>query len=272
MRRKHSERKQPTEQKTNKIKHQKKHFKHNTRHKTQDHQQRFKQYTKTDKQQQHQHDKMSEGGYFPWKRQAIKNKPTADYSNLSNPLPELPKGQSWVRDPQTREWSINCKCVDEENVVQHVQVAVGIPVNIDLDEKKKVLPENCDFLLHYVQPSDTLQGLCLRYGITPLSLRQVNKFSGSNLIMAPKTLIIPLTRQDNKATTFMNEKEVKNDKDAKINQFLFTFRNNQASSMVGRKEALAYLDMNDGNLEMAIQDAKDDFGWELGEGETSNLL
>lgn len=90
--------------------------------------------------------------------------------------------------------------------------------------------------------------------------------------MAPKTLIIPLTRQDNKSTTFMNEKEVKNDKDAKINQFLFTFRNNQASSMVGHKEALAYLDMNDGNLEMAIQDAKDDFGWELGEGETSNLL
>jgi hypothetical protein len=30
--------------------------------------------------------------------------------------------------------------------------------------------------------------------------------------------------------------------------------------------------MNDGNLEMAIKDAKEDFGWELGEGETSPIL
>lgn len=48
------------------------------------------------------------------------------------------------------------------------------------------------YVEHRVKPTDTLQGLCLSYKISATKLRMVNKFSGSNLLMAPKTLRIPL--------------------------------------------------------------------------------
>lgn len=44
---------------------------------------------------------------------------------------------------------------------------------------------------HIVLPSDTLQGLCLKYKTTQTKLRQTNKFSGNNLALAPKKLFIP---------------------------------------------------------------------------------
>jgi hypothetical protein len=49
-----------------------------------------------------------------------------------------------------------------------------------------------DYLEHVVLPSDTLQGICLAYKISSQRLRQANCFSGNNLLLAPKKLIIPL--------------------------------------------------------------------------------
>ncbi len=226
---------------------------------------------------------MSEGGYFPWKRQTITGGKPGDYSSLSKPLPALPKGMAWLRNPETREWSIidinktnNDSGDDLENnrSDKSLLLSVGIPVNIDLSTPTKRLPANCDYLVHVVQSTDTFQGICLKYGITPLALRQVNKFSGSNLILAPKALVIPLSRKDYQAKLLQqNEDNGSNELESKINHFLLSFHRKQASTaLVGRKEAIAYLDMNDWNLEMAIKDAKEDFGWELGEGEKSPIL
>lgn len=228
---------------------------------------------------------MSEGGYFPWKRQTITGgKPAGDYSTLSKPLPELPKGMTWLRNPETREWSIidinkRNNDVDDDDLQndksdKSLLLSIGIPVNnIDLSTPTKRLPDNCDYLVHVVQSTDTFQGICLKYGITPLALRQVNKFSGSNLTLAPKTLVIPLSRKDYQAKLHQqNEYNGSNGLESKINHFLLSFHCKQASTLLGRKEAIAYLDMNDGNLELAIKDAKEDFGWELGEGETSPIL
>jgi|EP01083_Nonionella_stella_P063528 hypothetical protein len=209
---------------------------------------------------------MSEGGVYPWRRQSITGNP-GDYSCLSNPLPNPPKGQAWVRNPETREWSIIDMMATEQeqrNVLE------------DLASRKQQLlvPENCDYLEHHVEPTDTLQGICLQYGVKPLTLRQANKFSGSNLLLAPETLIIPLLRQNNVKTIAGDEDKnsSKDGKEVKIKQLILAFRTHKASTMLSRKEAIAYLDMNDGNLEMAIKDAKDDFGWEIGEGEESSLL
>ena len=211
---------------------------------------------------------MSEGGYFPWKWQTIAGNPPCDYSTLSSPLPNLPKGHVWVRNPESREWSI----VDN-TTIDHDAAAVNEKVS-SLPSQRTTdmtfLPHNCDFLEHIVQSTDTFQGLCLKYGITPLQLRQVNKFSGSNLLMAPKTLIIPLTIKGAAANTKMGKGASKQDK---INQFLYRFRNHKAAhDSLSRKEVIAYLDMNDDDLEMAIQDAKDDFGWELGEDASTALI
>lgn len=47
------------------------------------------------------------------------------------------------------------------------------------------------FYQHIVLPTDTLQGICLQYKISSSKLKQVNRFSGSSLILAPKILNIP---------------------------------------------------------------------------------
>eukprot|EP00979_Chaetoceros_neogracilis_P013141 scaffold3704_cov271-Chaetoceros_neogracile.AAC.5 len=44
---------------------------------------------------------------------------------------------------------------------------------------------------HIILPSDTFQGICLQYKTIPTKLRQLNKFSGNSLTLAPKKLIIP---------------------------------------------------------------------------------
>jgi hypothetical protein len=49
-----------------------------------------------------------------------------------------------------------------------------------------------DYLEHVVLPTDTIQGVCLAYRLSPQRLRQANCFSGSSLSLAPKKLIIPL--------------------------------------------------------------------------------
>lgn len=53
-----------------------------------------------------------------------------------------------------------------------------------------------DYVEHVIiLPTDTFQGICLAYKISATRLRQVNHFSGSNLSIAPKKLIIPLTKK-----------------------------------------------------------------------------
>jgi hypothetical protein len=223
---------------------------------------------------------MSEGGCYAWKRQTITGNPACDYSNLSKPLPKLPKGHVWVRNSETREWSVvdttKTSCEDfglglTAETKTNLHVAVGVPVEIE---------SSSDYLYHSIQPTDTFPGICLRYGIDALSLRQANnKFSGSNLLFAPETLLIPIARKalgNSNENTGGLQGSVRRStvgKEDKVTKFLLSFRNKASSSTsISRKEAIAYLDMNDGNLEMAIQDAKDDLGWEQGEGETSTLL
>jgi hypothetical protein len=52
-----------------------------------------------------------------------------------------------------------------------------------------------DFVYHVVLPTDTLQGICLAYKISTTRLRQANHFSGSSLVLAPKKLVVPISKQ-----------------------------------------------------------------------------
>jgi len=96
----------------------------------------------------------------------------------------------------------------------------------------------------------------------------MNCFSGSNLALAPHRLIIPV-KCIRGATVQQSPQQVK---ESQINSFLHAFRSRRSS--VGRKEASAYLEMCDWVLDEAIQDAKDDFGWEDGDSysDTKPLL
>ncbi len=52
-----------------------------------------------------------------------------------------------------------------------------------------------DYVEHVVMPTDTLQGICLAYKVSSTKLRQANHFSGNSLTLAPKKLIIPLSKK-----------------------------------------------------------------------------
>lgn len=52
-----------------------------------------------------------------------------------------------------------------------------------------------DYVEHVIMPSDTLQGICLAYKINSTRLRQANHFSGNSLLLAPKKLVIPLSKK-----------------------------------------------------------------------------
>ena len=98
----------------------------------------------------------------------------------------------------------------------------------------------------------------MQFHVTPTQLRQMNNYSGSNLLLAPPTLIIRGTQTPNQQT--LSPQQIR---ESKIHSFLFQFRSRRTD--VGRKEAVAYLEICDWSVEEAIQDAKDDFGWEDGD-------
>lgn len=51
-----------------------------------------------------------------------------------------------------------------------------------------------DYVEHVILPSDTLQGICLEYKVSSTKLRQANHFSGNSLLLAPKKLVIPISK------------------------------------------------------------------------------
>jgi hypothetical protein len=67
--------------------------------------------------------------------------------------------------------------------------------NSTIDSNDGILLGGLDYTEHIVLPTDTLQGICLAYQISATRLRQLNHFSGNNLMMAPKKLIVPFSKR-----------------------------------------------------------------------------
>mmetsp|Transcript_35922 Transcript_35922/g.86805 ORF Transcript_35922/g.86805 Transcript_35922/m.86805 type:complete len:1422 (-) Transcript_35922:2467-6732(-) len=123
---------------------------------------------------------MSEGGFYPWKRQDVDTHrgPPASYAGLQNPLPEPPPSMQWVQDEDTREWSL-------ERILEKDTFYKEITPKPRLED-----PNNFE---HEIQPSDTFTGICLRYKVSAAQLRKANGgFSGTNLFLAPNPLKIPI--------------------------------------------------------------------------------
>lgn len=201
---------------------------------------------------------MAEGGHLPWKRQVIdvSRGPVADYSNLRKPLPPPPRGFEWRRE-ENGEW----KLLDQSLTPAVSGLGGGDDKDAEEEEKsadsvKKQQPcEGVDYVFHTVLPSDTLAGLCLRYKVSATKLRQANKFSGSNLLLAPARLIIPL-----RSGTVLNVNAIQlqdtNSSEYKLQIFLTEFPHLRQS------ERRAYLELNDWSLADAMRNAADDDAWE----------
>jgi len=147
--------------------------------------------------------------------------------------------------------------------------------NNDNDTKKDTQDDGL-FHHHTVQPNDTLAGICLRYRITPTELRRSNMFSGSNLALAPTVLRIPKSSTNNVKMIQQHQQQYQQqkqhvsdpklqDKQSKIQLFCSTLDNKLSmarSKVLGKQEAVAYLEMNGWNVQEAVWDALQDWKWE----------
>eukprot|EP00339_Tiarina_fusa_P019389 CAMPEP_0117031322 /NCGR_PEP_ID=MMETSP0472-20121206/22528_1 /TAXON_ID=693140 ORGANISM="Tiarina fusus, Strain LIS" /NCGR_SAMPLE_ID=MMETSP0472 /ASSEMBLY_ACC=CAM_ASM_000603 /LENGTH=182 /DNA_ID=CAMNT_0004739627 /DNA_START=95 /DNA_END=643 /DNA_ORIENTATION=+ len=180
---------------------------------------------------------MSEGGFLQWKRQEIDESrgPAASYSNLKKPLPGPPVNMHWVLDTITREWRLEHIMETPESDV------VATPVDEQDDE----------IIEHKVLPSDTFQGICLRYKITPTELRQANGgFSGTNLHLAPNPLRIPSKHQPVVEATAVPVGE--ESPQTKIQRLC------RSCPGLSKSEARCYLELNDWDAKEALLNARDD--------------
>jgi len=189
------------------------------------------------------------------------------YATLSNPLPDPPKGQTWIQNDETKEWQlvpvanatvcatevigavdrgvITDDSAGEEEEVRATAVAMAYPT-------KKTSSSSSSIRYHELQPTDTFQGICLRYKVTPTELRRANGIhSGTSLKLAPAKLIIPANgKKVVKKREGTNEEKIA----ALYARVRMGVRVELSSS-----EARAYLDLADWDLDKAVADVKEDF-------------
>ena len=197
----------------------------------------------------------------PWKPQKIdmSRGPAGNYRNLRKPLDMPPKGMEWQFDERHADkWILKHRDVE---VAPSALPSSSSKENENVANKKDTdgvpmaLVEGVDYLKHTVlHDVDTFQGLCIKYKINAIQLRQANGgFSGTNLRLAAPVLYIPLKghperlnirAQDTSSMSF------------KLQTLLSEF------PRLRHPEAKAYLELADGDLEAARKEAKEDLAWE----------
>jgi len=166
-------------------------------------------------------------------------------------LPPPPAGTEWRRDPSTKNWEL----VNEESKTEEWEV-IGKGGGSSSRCSDSASPEvkslstagQTDYVEHVVLPTDTLQGICIAYRVTATRLRQINGFSGQTLAHGPTKLRIPLPV----GATSGSGGESK----------AFKTQTLARQIRIGSKEARAYLEMAEWNLEEAIDTAREDREWE----------
>uniref|UniRef100_A0A7R9WGD9 LysM domain-containing protein n=1 Tax=Pseudictyota dubia TaxID=2749911 RepID=A0A7R9WGD9_9STRA len=220
--------------------------------------------------------------------------PPGSYDHISRkePLPLPPVGTTWVLDKETREWSLTrCDAAGEPDpksshlaasLAQHQgqgkdisakkgdEIGGKVPVANSADDVCRSIPppprssssvlsedavEGVDYVVHTVLPSDTFSGLCLRYKISALQLRRANRFSGTNLKLAPSRLVIPLEKDGLKGGRVrVQDRE---SPEYKLHEVMAA-----VPGLGNSAEARAYLLMSGWDVDEAIDAAKSDLGWE----------
>ena len=109
---------------------------------------------------------------------------------------------------------------------------------------------NNSVLYHEVRPTDTFQGICLRYKVTPTELRRANRLLSNNLSLVEK-LAIPLSQRDKGAaiTQIPTREEIVADLVARVS----------AVATLTHTEARAYLELSDWCVDAAVENIREDF-------------
>lgn len=237
---------------------------------------------------------MSEGGIYPWKLQRIEQPQSGgragvvtSYANLKEPLPCPPRGQTWVQDLLTREWRVVPVAVEDDipptvarptdvndgdgatTVAAPVAVVVATPVVVDVEATtSEGLGGGVRY--HDVLPTDTFQGICLRYKVTPTELRRANKMismaSSTSLKLAPNKLIIPAN--DRNQELFLGGGGITAKcptREEKIATLIYKVSRITQQDKLTYSEAVAYLELADGDVTLAIENVYTDLGWTNGQ-------
>ena len=243
---------------------------------------------------------MSEGGVYPWKVQKIElpkhgRYASVTYADLSRPLPDPPEHQTWVQDLHTREWKLvplvlasahpvavarvqAARSADAANPDDDALSTTAVPVIVDeaasaapVDKHRGFAsPPTAGVRYHEVLPTDTFQGICLRYRVTPTELRRANRMmTGSDLKLAPEVLVIPSNDKNNMQLDAHSRRPTT--KEEKIATLVFSV-SRVTKDKLTYSEALAYLDLADGDVDGAIANVCEDFGWSAEEEKIETLI
>ena len=249
---------------------------------------------------------MSEGGIYPWKVQRIELPRSGgragvvtSYANLKEPLPSPPKGQTWVQDVQTREWKVVPVLAVEQDDSSPPVVARPADVNDDWDDATAVVaaaPVSVEAIrviveatattsgeleggvrYHDVLPTDTFQGICLRYKVTPTELRRANKMismaaSTTSLKLASTKLIIPANDRNKELFLGGSSNAAKcPTREEKIATLIYKVSRITQNKLT-YSEAVAYLELAEGDVTLAIENVYTDFGWTNGQSSMEEIL
>jgi LysM repeat protein len=110
-------------------------------------------------------------------------------------------------------------------------------------------------LYHDVQPNDTLQGVCLLYGISARELRRANNFRGLNLNQAPERLVIPRNKRDRSKKDFASMTE--NEKVQTLMSHLPVSRRTK-KPLLSYDQARQYLMTNNWNFNQTLRNMQVD--------------
>jgi len=110
-----------------------------------------------------------------------------------------------------------------------------------------------DYVEHVILPTDTLQGICLAYRVHAKQLRQANHFSGNTLLLAPKKLVIPISKKASGQYWRVQDTDAK---EYKLYNLMAEYPD------LGMTEAKAYLELSSWDLATAKQSAQEDLDWE----------
>lgn len=126
-----------------------------------------------------------------------------------------------------------------------------------------IMSNNCmnshgHFVEHIILPTDTLQGICIQYKVSATRLRQLNQFSGSSLLLAPKRLLVPM-RTDESGEPKLQDNTTE---EYKLHKVL------SECPTLGLKEIRVYLDLCGWEVESTITAAKADTEWEKSQSDS----
>ena len=131
---------------------------------------------------------------------------------------------------------------------------------------------------HEVLPTDTFQGVCLRYRVTPTELRRANKMlmmTGSDFLkLAPEVLVIPSNGKNSNTQLLDDAHSLRRGptKGGKIATLVHGASRVVTKDELTHSEAVAYLDMADGDVDRAITSVREDFGWSAEEEKIETVI